>query len=419
MTSRERVCLALEHREPDRVPLDLGGTVLTGMHVSTVYRLRQALGLDAPGTPVRVIEPYQMLGEIADDLRDALGVDTVHLGGRGTLFGFPLADWKPWRLHDGTPVSVPGDFNTRPEPGGDILMYPQGDRSAAASGRMPAGGYYFDGLVRQPPLDEESLDPADNTEEFVPVTEADLDFYRAEAERLSRQSGRAVVLGVCFTSFGDIALVPGLQLKRPRGIRDVEEWYASTVTRSGYIARVFERQCEVGIANLERLHEAVGDRVVAALITAADFGAQRAPFLSRRSYRELFFPFHRRVNDWLHAHTPWKSFIHSCGAVAELLPDFIEAGFDILNPVQTAAAGMDPAGLKKRFGDRLVFWGGGIDTQRTLPFGTPDEVRREVRDRVRILGGGGGFVFAGIHNIQANTPTANLVALFETLRERP
>jgi len=417
MTSRERVQAALQHRQPDRVPLDLGGTVLTGIHVSTVYRLRQALGLDAPGSPVRVIEPYQMLGEIGDDLRDQLGADTVPLAGRASLFGFPMEGWKPWRLHDGTPVLVPAAFNTQPEANGDVLMYPQGDPSVPASGHMPAGGYYFDGVVRQPRIDEASLDPADNTEEFVPVIDEDLAWYRAEAERLHRSTDRAVVLGACFTSFGDIALVPGLQVKHPRGIRDIEEWYASTLTRPEYIRKVFERQCEVGLANLARLHQAVGERVVAALISGTDFGTQRTLLFSPRTYRELFLPFHRRVNDWVHAHTSWKTFIHSCGAVAELLDDFIEAGFDILNPVQTAAEGMDPAGLKKRFGDCLVFWGGGVDTQKTLPFGTPEEVRREVRERMRVLGRGGGFLFAAIHNIQANTPVENLLAMFETLKE--
>jgi len=417
MTARERVLSALKHRQPDRVPHDLGGTVLTGMHVSTVYRLRQALGLDSPGTPVRVIEPFQMLGEIGDDLRDRLGSDTVPLLSKGTLFGYPLEGWKPWRLHDGTPVLVPSDFNTQPEANGDILMYPGGDRSAAASGRMPAGGYYFDAVVRQLPLDATSLDPRDNTEEFVPVGGQELGWLRAQSERLFWDSDRAPVLGVCYTSFGDIALVPGLQVRNPRGIRDVEEWYVSMVARPGYIAQVFERQCEVGLANLKKVHEAIGDRVVAALITGADFGGQSAPIFSRRTYRDLFFPFHRRVNEWVHRHTSWRTFIHSCGAILELLPDLIEAGFDILNPVQTSAAGMDPRELKRRFGERVVFWGGGVDTQRTLPFGSPEQVRAEVRERLQVFGKGGGFVFAAVHNIQANTPVENLLAMYDTLKE--
>jgi hypothetical protein len=168
MNSRERVSLALNHEEPDRTPLDLGGSVITGMHVSIVYRLRQALGLDAPGTPVKVVEPYQMLGEIRPDLVEALGVDVVQLGGTRTMFGFRNEGWRPWATFDGTPVLVPEGFNTDPEPDGDILMYPEGDRSAPPSGRMPRGGWYFDTIVRQLPIDDETLNVEDNLEEFGP-----------------------------------------------------------------------------------------------------------------------------------------------------------------------------------------------------------------------------------------------------------
>jgi hypothetical protein len=417
MTSRERVLQALNHEEPDRVPLDLGASVLTGMHASSVYKLRQALKLDDPGTPVKVLDPYQMLGEVEMDLVDALEVDVVQVPAATTLFGYKREGWKPWTLPDGTPVLVPEGFNTTPEPNGDVLMYPQGDRSVAASGRMPAEGYYFDVIVRQPPLDEAKLDPADNTEDFFPISEDDLAYFENETGRLYGNTDKAVFAGFCFTSFGDIALVPAPWLESPKGIRDIEEWYISTLTRRDYVYKVFEGQCEIALANLEKLHRVLGSKVHVTLITGTDFGAQNSLFISRQSYRDLYKPFHKAVNDWLHKHTAWKTFIHSCGSVVELIPDFIEAGFDILNPVQTAAAGMDPKGLKERFGDQIVFWGGGVDTQKTLPFGTPEEVRREVRERVEIFGRGGGFVFAGIHNIQAGIPPENLLALFETFRQ--
>jgi hypothetical protein len=151
MSSRERVRLALEHQEPDCLPLDLGATTVTGMHVDTVYRLRQTLDLDAPGTPVKVIEPFQMLGEIKPDLQNALAIDTARVCGSGTHFGFPLEGWKEWTTFGGTPALVPAGFNTQLEPNGDLLLYPQGDRSAPASGRMPQGGFYFDVIVRQQP----------------------------------------------------------------------------------------------------------------------------------------------------------------------------------------------------------------------------------------------------------------------------
>jgi hypothetical protein len=417
MSSRERVRMALEHRQPDRVPLDLGGSVLTGMHVSSVYRLRQALRLDPPQTPVKVMDPYQMLGEIQPDLVEAVGADVLPIPTPTTLFGFRSEAWKPWRLADGTPVLVPGAFNTEPEANGDILMYPEGDRSVPPSGRMPQGGFYFDEIVRQPPIEEARLDPADNMEEFVLIDEPTVRHYAEEAERLTAATDKALFAGFCFTSFGDIALVPAPWLKRPRGIRDIEEWYVSTLTRRDYVYKVFERQCEVALENLARLHRAVGERIQVTLVTGTDFGAQNASFISPQSYRDLFQPFHKAINSWVHAHTRWKTFIHSCGSVVELLPEFIAAGFDILNPVQTAASGMDPLGLKERFGESIVFWGGGVDTQKVLSFGTPREIRAQVRERMEVLGRGGGYVFAAIHNIQAGVPVENLLALFEAARE--
>jgi len=398
------------------VPLDLGASAVTGMHVGSVYQLRQALGLDPPGTPVKVVEPYQMLGEIAPDLMDALGVDVVGLGGPRGFFGFENKDWKPWTLPDGTPVLVPGAFNTDPEPSGDILMYPEGDQSAPPSGRMPKGGYYFDAIVRQPPVDDAKLDVEDNLQEFGPISDADLAHFARGAEQLAG-TGRAILANFGGTAFGDIALVPVPWLKHPRGIRDIEEWYVSTVARFDYVYEVFRRQCEIGLQNLERIHGAVGDRVTAVFITGTDFGTQSGPFISPAAYRKLYQPFHRRVNDWVHEHTRWKTFIHSCGSIVALLDDIVDAGFDILNPVQCSAAGMDPVTLKEKYGRRISFWGGGVDTQRTLPFGTPEDVRREVRERIEVFGRDGGLVFNTVHNVQANTPAANLVALYEAVRE--
>ncbi|MHB1034404.1 MAG: uroporphyrinogen decarboxylase family protein [Pirellulales bacterium] len=417
MTSRERVRLALDHEEPDLVPLDLGGCTVTGMHASAVYLLRQALQLDPPGTPVKVIEPAQMLGEIQPDLAQCLGVDVVALGRPVTKFGFKNEGWRPWALADGTPVLVPAGFNTEPEPNGDLLMYPEGDRSAPSSGRMPRGGYYFDAIIRQPPIDEANLNPEDNLQEFGPVSEEELTWLAREADRLYTQTDRAIVAGFGGTAFGDVGVLPATGLRHPRGIRDFEEWYISTLTRRDYVYRVFERQCEIALANFERLYRAVGDRVTVVYLTGTDFGAQTGPFISPATYRDLYQPFHRQVNRWVHEHTGWKTFIHSCGSIRTLIEDFIEAGFDILNPVQCSAADMDPVELKRQFGGRITFWGGGVDTQRTLPFGTPDEVRCEVRQRIKVFKPGGGFIFNPVHNVQAGVPIENLLALFETVRE--
>ena len=319
-----------------------------------------------------------MLGDIAPDLIDALGVDVIGLGGPTTMFGFENKDWKPWQLFDGTPVLVPAGFNTIPEANGDIMMYPEGDKSVPPSGRMPKGGYYFDSIVRQPPIDDEKLNPEDNLQEFVPISDATLQHFAREADRLWRETDKAILANFGGTAFGDIALVPVPWVKHPRGIRDIEEWYVSTVARFDYVYEVFQRQCEIALANLAKIYDAVGDRVSAVFITGTDFGTQNGLFIGCPAYRKLFKPFHRKVNDWVHQRTPWKTFIHSCGSVIDLVPDLIEAGFDILNPVQCSAAGMDPQQLKDRFGDKITFWGGGVDTQKTLPFGTPEQIREEV-----------------------------------------
>jgi len=414
MNSRQRVEAAINHQQPDHVPLDLGGSPTSGMHVSSVYKLRQALGLDGP---VKVIEPYQMLGQIDADLLDALGVDVVALEGPGTFFGFKKENWKPWTTFDGTPVLVPECFNTEPEPSGDILMYPEGDRSAPPSGHMPKDGFYFDTIIRQPPIDDANLNVEDNLEEFGPASDELIDYFVAEADRVQSYGERAVLATLGGTGFGDIALVPAPGMKYPKGIRDVAEWYMSTVTRFDYIYELFERQCEIGLANLEKFHAALGDRITALFVTGTDFGAQDGSFISNRSYCDLYQPFHAKVNAWVHENTNWKTFIHSCGSIVNLLPEMIDAGFDIVNPVQTSAAGMDARGLKERFGERITFWGGGIDTQKTLPFGTPEQVREEVLDRIEIFGDGGGFVFNTVHNVQAGVPVENLVALYDAVRE--
>jgi hypothetical protein len=416
MSSRERVERALAHQEADRVPLDLGGSLITGMHVSSVYKLRQALGLDPPGTAVKVIEPYQMLGEIGPDLMDALAVDVVGVGRPTNMYGFRNDDWKPWSAFGGIPLLVPGDFPTDPQPGGDILMYPCGDRSAPACARMPKAGFYFDSIIRQEPIDEQHLDVDNNLEEFAPISDEAVEHIRSEVERLL-PSGRAILGDFGGMGFGDVALIPGPTLRHPKGIRDLEQWYMSLVSRPQYVYEVFDRQCEIALANLARIHAAIGDGVTAVFVTGTDFGSQQGPLISPRTYRTLFKPFHVRINDWIHANTGWKTFIHSCGSIWRLLDDIVDAGFDALNPVQASAAEMDPERLKQTYGDRITFWGGGIDTQRALPFGTPEEIREMVRERIAIFGRGGGFVFNPIHNVQAGVPVENLLALYQAVDE--
>ena len=413
-TSRERVTAAINHEEPDLVPLDLGGTEVTGMHVDTVYALRQALQLDPPGTPVKLTEPYQFLAEIGDDLRDALGVDTVPLWRTGNIFGFANEGWKQWTTFAGTPVLVPDKFNTEPESSGEIRQYPQGDRTATASARMPKGGFYFDSIIRQDPIDDDNLNLEDNLEEWVPISDLDLAHIATEIERLAR-TDRAIIGDFGGSSFGDAALVPGMELRHPKGIRAIDEWYMSMNMRSDYVYALFEGQCEVAMQNLAKVHQIVGNRLTGVVVSTTDFGAQNGPLFSPKTYRQLFQPFHRKINDWIHENTTWKTFMHNCGSIWRLLDDVVEAGFDCINPVQTSATDMDPEALKAKYGDRLTFWGGGIDTQKVLPFGTPDDVRAMVRERIRIFGSGGGFVYAPIHNVQAGVPIENLLAMYEAV----
>jgi hypothetical protein len=416
MTSRERLIATLNHRQPDRVCVDFGATAVTGIYAGTVARLREAV-LGEKGYRVKVIEPYQMLGEIDPKLRDALGIDVAGVPGRKTLFGFENADWKPFTLFDGTPVLVPGNFNVTEDADGSLLIYPEGDTSVPPSGRMPKGGLYFDAIIRQPPVVEEKLNPDDNLEEFRDLTDAEVRDFADRAERLAAETSCGSIIGLPGTAIGDIALVPAPFLKHPRGIRDVAEWYISTAARQDYLHQVFSRQTEIAVRNIERLGKAVGDRVQAAFVCGTDFGTQRGPFLARQAYRDLYSPYYRRLNAAIHKATPWKTFKHSCGSVYQLIPDFIDDGFDILNPVQCSAAEMDPKRLKKEFGRHVTFWGGGVDTQKTLPFGNPREVYKEVRARIDLFAPGGGFVFNAIHNIQARTPVENVLAMFKAIRD--
>ncbi|MGA2724288.1 MAG: uroporphyrinogen decarboxylase family protein [Bryobacteraceae bacterium] len=412
-SSRDVIVSALNHRAAGRIPVDFGSTAVTGIHVSCVAALRERYGLER--RPVKVHEPYQMLGLPEDDLQRAMGIDVEGVFPRNTMFGFPIENWKPW-IFRGIEVLVPADFNTTLDQNGDTLIYPKGDTSVAPSGRMPKDGFFFDSIVRQKPIDEDRLDPADNLEEFTAIAEEDLAWF-ARSARSARATGRAVIANFGGTAFGDIALVPAPFLKDPKGIRDVAEWYMSTHSRREYIHQVFSRQCDIAMENLEKIRVAVGDSVDAVFTCGTDFGTQTSAFCSVPVFRELYFPYYKRLNEWIHKNTNWKTLKHSCGSVERFIDSFIECGFDILNPVQCSAAGMDPVHLKQRYGDRLVFWGGGVDTQQVLPFGTPAQVRRQVLERCEVFSGNGGFVFNTIHNIQAQTPVENVVAMMDAVRE--
>ena len=410
LTGRDILQHSLQHKDGP-LAIDLGASPVTGIHVSCLAGLRRYYGLEA--VPVKVHEPCQMLGFPEDDLLDALGVATRGIFSPWTKFGYENKNWKEWKTPWGQIVLVGKDFQVD-ETESDVFIYPCGDRNVPPSGQMPKTGFFFDAIIRQEPIDDANLRVEDNLEEFKPISNETLLSLRGQLDSIPT-TGRATVLCVGGTGFGDIGAIPGTQLKRPKGIRDIAEWYISTVSRRSHIQAIFERQLAIALDNLHKVYDVLGNAIDVIYLCGTDFGTQQSLFCSEKSFRELWFPYYKELNDWIHAHTSWKTFKHSCGAVYPLVPVLIECGFDILNPVQCSAKGMDPKRLKDEFGDRIVFWGGGVDTQKTLPFGTPDEVRDQVRERIDIFATGGGFVFNTIHNIQALTPIENLAAMFEAI----
>jgi len=403
----------INHEQPDQLVIDFGSTAVTGIHVLAVEKLRNYYGLEK--RPVRVIEPFQMLGEVETDLAEILNVGVTAAWGKKNMFGFyNHAPFNPYITPWGQQVLMPENFRYKNDKG-DILTYPEGDSSVAPSARMPESGYFFDAIIRQQPIDEDKLNPEDNLEEFGLVTDTEMEFWKAATQE-ARKSGKAVIAALGGTALGDIALVPGMDVKNPKGIRDVAEWYMSTIMRPDYIKYIFDRQIEIAIENYDRFNKAFGENVDAVFICGTDFGTQNSTFCSIDQFDDLWLPYYKKINNWIHENTSWKTFKHSCGAVESFMPKFIEAGFDIINPVQINATGMDPVHLKNTYGKDLVFWGGGIDTQKTLPYATPAKVRDETLRLCEIFAKDGGFVFNTVHNIQANVPLENIVAMIDAIK---
>jgi len=414
MTSRERTLQSLSHQNPDRIPLDLGSTAVTGIHALVVEKLRDYFGLEK--RPVKVYEPYQMLGEVDNELREALQIDTTGIIGRNNMFGIENSDWKEFKTFWGQVVMLPGRFNAKIDEKGDLLVFPEGDTSVPPSGRMPKASFFFDAIIRQPEIDEAKLEVKDNLEEFSEINEEDLMYWGSQANH-AKKTGKAVVASFGGTAIGDIALVPAVQLKHPKGIRDITEWYLSTVMRTDYLHQIFEKQTDIALSNLDKIHKVTGDAVDVVFVCGTDFGTQGTQFCSPESFRELYSPYYKKINNWIHKNTQWKSFKHSCGAVEPLMQLFIDSGFDIINPVQINATGMDPMKLKEKYGRDIVFWGGGVDTQKVLSFASPREVEEQVLKMCRIFSVSGGFIFNTVHNIQATTPVENVIAMLNGLRK--
>lgn len=397
MTSRERILAALHHQPVDRIPIDFGGTRQSGIAAIAYHRLREHLGLhDRP--PVRVFDLYQMLAEIEQDVADRFGADCVGLYRPDIAFGICNERWKPARLFDGTPVQVPGDYEPERQPNGDLLLR----RNGVPVALMPENGLYFDRLERYPGASHPELDAWEPPR--LPPTV--FEHYHHQVEALHRQTDKAIVA----------PLGPPYELFYGLGTGGFEAWMITFASEPDYVRALYRKLIDTWLDHLRAFHQAVGDRVHILQI-CDDFGTQTAPFLSPRMFRERVLPAYKEGLDWVHRHTTWKVMLHSDGAILPLIPSIIEMGVDILNPVQTSATGMEPAALKREFGRDLVFWGGSCDPQSTLGHGTTAEVAREAQRHLETLSPGSGYVFAPVHNIQANVPPANIVALFETALE--
>ena len=399
MTSRERVLAAFAHQPVDRVPIDLGATRQSGISVFAYAPLKLHLRLAAQ-RPVRVLDVSQMLADIDPEVARRFGADCVALHRPAVAFGIPNAHWKPWTVPGGPAVEVPGAFCPESRPEGGLVLR----RNGAVIGHMPEGGFYFDRFEQHPG----ALHPDLATWDAPRLASAELDYFQREAARLSAATDQAVIA----------SLGPPYELFYGLGQGGFEDWMVTFAHDPDYVRELYRRLTDAWLENLEAFHGAVGERIQI-LHFADDFGTQHAPFLSVRAFRDLVLPAYRRGLDWVHQRTSWKVMLHSDGALLQLLPAIIEMGVDILNHVQTTAAGMDPRRLKRDFGDRLVFWGGSCDCQDTLVRGTPDQVVSDVRHHLDCFTPGSGYVLASVHNLQADVPPDNIVALFDTALNYP
>jgi hypothetical protein len=407
VNSRERVLAAINHQEPDRVPVDIGGSLVSGIMAGALTRLRQHLGL---AVPVKVYDCFQMLGEVSMDLVEKFDLDLLPVEPAAFMWHFlPSENHKPWTLFDGTEVLMPGSFNVEVSPEGDWLLHDNVDPSQPVVARMPRDGFYFDALTITgwdhdfvpPDIDELRRSG------WRRMTDEGLRYLQDKARTLRDATDKALVL----TNWSDDG-----SLGAP-SVGSVPEWLVTLAAEPEYVRELMGLAAEIALDNLKLYWEALGDTVDIIHLDGHDFGSQDRELFSPRIFKEFYVPCYKVQCDWIHQHTPWKTAKHCCGSIPNLIEPMIEAGIDVLNPVQTSATGMDPRWLKDTFGDRLTFWGGGVDTQRVLPYETPDEVYNHVVERLRILGPGGGFIWAAIHNIQYNVAPENIVAAVQAVRD--
>ncbi len=403
MTPRDRVLAALNHREPDRTPIDFGGHRSSGIAAMAYARLRQSLRL--PERPIRVYDPIQQLAILDDDVLDLFHVDTIELG-RG--FAQESEHWGDWTLPDGTPCQMPRWAMPERQEGQWVLRAASG----RAVGRMPDGAIYFE-QCHWPYLDEDDLDrlpEALNDTIWVAVQSPPGPLVRGpDGERVFAEGARRLRAS---TDRAILALFGGNLLEIGQFLYRIDNFLMLLAGDPPRAHAFLDRLVELHLKNLEKFLGLVGPSIDI-IVFGDDLGTQKGPQMSPAMYREFFKPRHAQM--WRRAKelADVKVMLHCCGGVRPLLPDLIDAGLDAINPVQISCTGMEPRALKADFGSRLTFWGGGCDTHRVLASGTPDEVRRHVREQIAILNPGGGFVFQQVHNILANIPPENIAAMFE------
>ena len=407
MTSRERVLRTVNHQVPDRVPIDLGGHKASGIAVSAYDKVKRKLGI---ASPTKVADPRFMIAAVEEEVLRRFHVDVVPLDLSLILPAIrPDGEWIPRRLFDGTPVLFPPGTNIGEDAEGNWLLL--GADGSPTSFRMPKNGHYFDDVSfnRGTAIDPGKFHPIDD------ISDEHLKILSRYGRSLYEDTDYAILgwgFGVCFLG---LSLITDRASNVTQGLSN--QWLMMLMTEKETCHEMMNRSVEATIKCLTLVNQAVGDYCFAWGIAADDSGTQRGEFIRPELWAEMLKPHYKKLCDWIHAHTSWKVFLHSCGSVYHLLPHFIEAGIEILNPVQTSAANMEPARLKQEFGDRLVFWGGGCDTQQVLGQASPAEIRQHVQQRMETFGPGGGYVFNQIHNIQANVPPENIVAMFDAAYE--
>ena len=405
MIGREKVLSALNHKQPDSVPIDFGGHRSSGIMAIAYRNLRNCLGM--PDKPLRVFDLVQQLAVIDEDILDLFHVDTAEIG---RAFLSEPGAWKPWILPDGGECWIPSFLDVRESPEGWVLYTPSGK----ASGIQKRGMLYFEQIewpyIDGVPSNLEELPSALaevlwTQSPFPNLNAIDLETVVNRVETLRGSTDRAIIF-----PFGGQLFESAQYLCRQ------DNFLALMAADSAAAHRLLEKLLEIRMTQLDTLLTAIGP-YVDIVGFGDDLGMQTGPLISPKMYREFLKPRHRAL--WTRAKelADVKVMLHSCGGIEPLLEDLIEAGLDAVNPVQTSAVGMDPVSLKKTCKDRLCLWGGGCDTQHILGSAAADEVREHVMERLKILHPGGGFVFQQVHNIMANVPPRNVEAMFQAVRD--